>query len=900
MKPGDSLFSNSFVPEYARRPLEHFRGTGKIEAEQPVDTFLPETSNVQGWSHRGLMLWARGNDEGPQDQAKNEEGVFQDQRYTVRYDGDSNRGSLTGVTPQAFEFIEFDGPRIDYLRVTPNGTQVAHHINLERPDQSTIQFFATLEETEPTPGSPACASLASSLAAENGSLKSIYLDGRSLPERRMQLLSELGQQLDSLGAAELKALLERPRADTPLRLVHGLIERSRSDPRARTARELAGEWLALEDLPRASADGLTRTSVNYISPAGLQLATAARGWEFDETSGLPIADSVVIGAGPGGLASAYHLSEAGQHTVILEAGLAGQAFSDGHAMSVHSLRTNSAATDLIYTNDNRQEGIEVSLAQSLGPSRALARQARQEWTEATGQGWQGLSPAHQSEGFLPLNRSEFFDHMARLALGLAEHYPDTFMTEHAPVSSVTRRSDGLFEVATAVGHKLLTRSLVMATGFVGTHGEHARELAQFEQFTQAHQGLWLADNHDEMANTGALLEATRQLEQGKVEHNLVCSDRLLGQPGVRDYVKALPEGSHVGVTGGGESGIKAVLELLHLNPGIGVEYYTSEPLEAYQTQLPSGHLHPGVVEGLLTHPDLAAQSLDKFKAFKTPVTPRSLLSLFEAEQQGRVRVRTLGRHLSPDTVALQEVKTERGRAIGLRVTDPGVLQNLESEARHFQEVGLIGPERTELAPVEMMVTAVGYDGQSMRAGPLLQQLGDQGLVDFQARTTVPGLVFNTAGWVENSADTTLRGRAIRARHIVEQLGEVLPQRDPPQDRIPSGLSWFGLDTNSTDPIWQLEPDTVKEFLDTNVANVRTLEFASERIRIQKNEADRKAAELDQTSSLVFPDFYLQTLYRRAAEYPDSLSPAEKLVLERALLVSQRSHTGPELLKERLK
>ncbi|MCA9791148.1 MAG: FAD-dependent oxidoreductase, partial [Candidatus Eremiobacteraeota bacterium] len=442
MKPGDSLLANSFVPDYARRPLEHFRSTGKIEADQPVDTFLPETSNVQGWSHRGLMLWARGSDEGPQDQAKDEPGVFADQRYTIRYEGDSQHGRLAGVTPQAFEFIDFDGPRVDYLRVTPNGTQVAHHINLEHPEQSTIQFFATLEETEPTPGSPACASLASQLTSENGSLKSIYLDGQSLPERRLQLLAGLGQQLDQLGAPELKALLEHPRADTPLRLMKGLLELDH--PQAKAARELAGEWMALEDLPRASADGLTRTSVNYLSPAGLQLATAARGWDFDQASGLPIADSVVIGAGPGGLASAYHLSEAGQHTVVLEGGLAGQAFSDGHAMSVHSLRTNSAATDLIYTNDNTQEGIEVSLAQSLGPSRALARQARQQWTEATGQSWQGLSPAHQSEGFLPLNRSEFFDHMARLTLGLAQHYPDTFMSEHAPVTSLQKRSDGLF------------------------------------------------------------------------------------------------------------------------------------------------------------------------------------------------------------------------------------------------------------------------------------------------------------------------------------------------------------------------------------------------------------------------------------------------------------------------
>lgn len=906
--------------------MERFRESGKLETGEPSESYHPEEARRAGWSHRSTFLYTKRIDDDPQeDGLPNEPGRVEARGRELRYEGDVLQGELVESGPHGVSLYQFEQGNVDVLQVAPNGRQVHYHIDLANPEQSTKSSQGTEEVPQDfwrpnaEPSSPATTSLAGVLA-ESGQLKSIYLDqSLSLPEQRLHLLKKLEAGLVDLGLAESDPLLgavRNPRADSPLRLVHGLrglLETAEGPTaeRVRALRDQAADWMVLEDLPEYSADGLVRRMDHYIAPGTLHLATAARGWDVDERTGLPIADSVVIGAGPGGLASGYHLSEAGRRTVIFEGGRAGQAFSDKNAQSVHALRTNSGSSNLIYTGDNRENGVEVSLTQTFAQAQALSKEAREAWTRATGESFQGLSPAGVGVGYEPTNRAELYDHMSRIALGLSEHYPDTFLCEKSPVSRVEKQGSH-YLVETAAGHRLLTRSLVVCTGFVGSHGEHARSLEQLERFAGEHSEstLWLPDDHHEVAASERLVRAQKSLDGGRVSDNLVCSERLLGRPSVRSHVESLPPGSRIGVVGGGESAVKAVAELLHLNPEISVDLYTPEPLEAYQTQLPASHLNPALMETLLAHGDLAEKSLEQYRAFGTPVTPRTLKSLFDAEGQGRLRIRSLGEHFSPETVQLSSRTTERGQAIGLSLTSPRAAALLQSQreawvARGLYPGGAPSDSPTELPPVEMLVMAAGYDERSVRSGPLIRQLVDQGEIvlggegrpllaeDGVTSAASSTVCFNTAGVLGYSGDSTLRGRAVRGFHVARALGRQLPEREPPEDRIPSGLRYFGVDTKESGSPRRFEADEALELLENNAFVTREQEFRASRMRGLEG-VDLAIQRMNLETGRVFPDFYMTGLLLQHQEFPGSLSPSEQLVIEAGLAAAHKTALGSSL------
>ncbi len=909
---------NNNLPAYARQPLEHFRQTGKLENPDRTDSFSPDEARRQGWSHRGLGLYVKALDENAgRDQALDQPGVVIDERAEYRYQGHIlDGGEVVDINRHGFgvALTLFDGPRIDYFRVTPNGFQVHHHIDLEHPEQSTISSQSGSDvppperwrpDTQPT--SPVCISLAEALQQTGGDLRRIYLDRSiSLPEVRLQTIERLRAGLGSLG--DLREMLDQPRADTPGRLFHALNQRlaGASPEQAqelRALRGLAADWMLVEDLPEYSADGVVRNVDFYLAPGTLQIATAARGWDVDEQTGLPIADSVVVGAGPGGLATGYHLSERGLHTVILEAARAGQAFSDDHAQSVHVLRTVSATSNLIYTGDDREHGVEISKARTFAQSQALAEKARQDWTSATGDIFQGLSVAEVGVGFEPTNRAELYDHLSRTAQGLSQHYPDTFLCEKSPVNDIQvfeRGGERLFRVKTGPGHELLSRSLVMATGFVGTHGEQARGIRQLEQFATETGAIWLGDDHDEMGANTLLLGAERSLAEGRVERNVIASDRMLGKPSVKQLIKLLPDGSRVGVVGGGESAAKAVLEILALNPGVAVDLYIKDRLEAYQTQIPALHLSPPLMETMIEHPQLAEQSLEAYRAFGTPVTPRTLEALYQAESEGRLRMRALGDSFGPDTVSLVAREGPKGRSIGLELTSESATHSCLTEVRQeWVAERLYGADPptdspTRLPDLAMLFTAIGYDS---KPGPLMERLADQGVVEFDgsgrpvlgpdgvSSAACPTVGFNSAGFVYHSADTTLRGRAVRAAQVTRCLAERLPEREIPTDRIPSGQEYF-IDTTQEMPVRKLSVEEAE--LDLS-GGIRPLSYDFFRARIDSLEdpRERTLEEIYVRASFTLSDFHSNGLYRQYLEFPDSLTPPQRLVVQAALKAAAR-------------
>lgn len=745
-------------------------------------------------------------------------------------------------------------------------------------------------------------------------LAKVHTGEESFLEARRELEQKLRRGLKRLetrgvDVAEARALLERPNAATPRRLydqLHGLLQLHPGEKQLATLRGAAGLWQALEDFSRIKSDGLVRTAEHYLSPGHLTLAMAARGWEVDPQTGLSIADAVVIGGGPGGLATTYHLAEDGRRVVLLEGNKFGQAFSDAHAQSVHQLRTSGDTSNLIYTGSATQLGVEVSLPRQLETTRPKCETARSEWSQATGEPQQGYSPGAPGERTAPANRSELFDHMAQLAAGLSQHYPDTLVSENSPVRTIEKLERGdqtLFRVTGEKGHTVLARSLVMATGFVGGDGENARCL---QAFGQAKSALVLCNDNDLFSQGESLLKLERSLQDGRLTKNLVMSERMLGHPELRELVKKLPEGARVGVIGGGESASKGALEVLALNPGITLDLYTSDPLEPYQTQIPTSVIHPAVVEKALKEPEVAKKTWAETERFETPITPATMAELLKAEGEGRVRIRELGARFSEKTVEIRSGRTERGQTLRLSLKDPAVAERLTAQRQSWVDKGLYGDQPpsddpSQLPATDLFLIAAGYDRKAIQAGPLIQQLVQAEVVEFGAQgepllsesglvsAKHPMVAFNTAAVAQQPADSAVPGRAIRGYRLAQELATRLPAREKPSDRIATGLPFQGVDT-TTPREENLKPtEWVMDFLEQEGMSSTQIAAREAQIAAIADLAERAKAALRWDIERRFPvaNGPIRELLIKAAEQPDSLTPVEKLMVERARGLSQR-------------
>ena len=865
---------------------------------------------------RDYLIEIRNMDENPEfDKALGEPGKVAWEGHEAYFQGNSLNGSMDIVGKESVSRLKFQNRQVDYQLLQSDGDYEAGRLNLGAPSQSLRLSTESMDDPRvEVPRSTyfeATTNASDTLKAlpdtsEEAIFRQVFLDGsRSMVDVRRDIESKLTQGIESCSlSAEQKSKLqnhfENLNSGTPRRLYRDLLNfwKETKSPELAELKETAGLWQAMEDFPKLQADGVGRSSEYYVSPQHLNFRAASLGWDFDPKSGLPIADTIIVGGGPGGLASAYHLSERGTRTVLFEGGHIGQGFSDAGAKSVHQLRTNGAASNLIYTANTNQLGVDVSLQRHLGENRKKCKEAREDWYKAAGEKEHGFSFGTADEVAPPANRGELFEHMAQVAHGLALNYPDTLVSENCPVTSIEKVDQGenqphLFKVTTENGHQVLTRSLVMATGFVGGDGEHARSLKLFEDLEQQpNSGVTvLQSDHD-------LVQENDRLK----DDILVLSDRLLGRPEIRGRIKELPPGSRISVIGGGESATKGALEALHLNPGVTLDLYTSGALEPYQTQIPAGTLAPPVTEAALRHPEVGQRTLDRLKDFETPVTAGTLQELFDMEAAGRVRIREMGQRFDASSV---EVKPDGKGALDVRLTSNEAAESLRQQRQSWVDGGLYGEkppadDPTQLPEANMVIVAAGYDKKSLRAGPLLQQLHDQGLVELTRGGIAFGedgltsskdsrVAFNTAGAVAMASDTAIPGRAIRGYRLAQNFAQKLPPREKPEDSIPSKLPFGGAETDSSQENFNWEKERVLSYIDNGGVPKGSFEARYKEVEKIEDPAERASARLRLDAARIFPgpNSSLATLMIRAEEAPESLTPAEKLMWERAKQLTER-------------
>ncbi len=590
-------------------------------------------------------------------------------------------------------------------------------------------------------------------------------------------------------------------------------------------RELsAAEVACLDDLPALTADGLTRNAIHFMGAQTFRGQCEARGWE--KVGETPLVDVVVIGAGPGGLATSYHLAQQGARVVTLEGGYAAQAFSDAGAASVHSMRTDRLLTSLVRTGRALEDlSTVMGLPAGLGQIVAHASAARHQLAERTGHRIDGLPEGVETlDRYQPAARAELFEHFQEVASYLAGGCPNSFLLERSPVVSRQREGD-YFRLKTRAGHELLARQVVLATGLVTPGGANSRPLPVFERLAEAHPERYLTLSKDEDLATHAGLLGSR---------DLILADRLLGRPDVKRALHELPAQSRVAVVGSGESALKGALEVLSQNPTLKVDLFVKAALEPSQVQVPTENFHPVVLEGAPDRPTYGQRSLERFTRFDTPVTPRSMLEALEEVSAGRLRIHEMGAYFDETSV-----EVEPGR---IRFRSPEVRAALARQNAAWKAAGLRPePVPEAIENVRMVICAAGYDRGAL--APV---------------TDESGVSYNSSAVLRTAADSAIPGMAVRGRKLAEELAQRLPVRErPPQAERPEnpGADWA-------------HGYSEEDF--QGFVTYRGLAPAW----VESQGGPQETPQFDFPD----PDRFLRELAERE---PASLTPAEKVTLERA-------------------
>jgi hypothetical protein len=348
------------------------------------------------------------------------------------------------------------------------------------------------------------------------------------------------------------------------------------------------------------------------------------------------------------------------------------------------------------------------------------------------------------------------------------------IVEKAPVESVRKRSDGLWEVLTSAGHRVLARKLVLAQGQVGGDAQYAKDPAPAASALPEHARLVLNTRADLEARAALLAAAVRMLRLGRAPPRMpVVHDSLLGSPEVREYLGLLPKGHSVAVIGSGESAAKAVMDLLRVNAGLTVHLFVKDELAEAQLQIPTAHAAPDSIKRAQEDPVEARRTLDEWKAFGTPITPATFADLKNEAAAGRVVVHALGGHF--DAREGGSIKSSwDGRTLVLKSPSGSV------------------------AITGALIWASGYDRKALRADPLtasleaaglLKRVGGKGLdaaefavgPDRLASAADPNLYLAGSQSFALSADSAIPGAVARAA----LLAGAIAQAPPKTARIPA-------------------------------------------------------------------------------------------------------------------
>jgi FAD dependent oxidoreductase len=627
--------------------------------------------------------------------------------------------------------------------------------------------------------------------------------------------------------------------------------------------ELEQNAFALLTHPQGVADGLYRTMDFYTSPGHLVNKAESLGWEIhkDEAgNNIPVADAVVVGAGPGGLSSAFQLARRGARVVTFESETTGHAFSDAGAKPVHHLRTSGFLSNLV------RNGFDYSLGSSgIGydelehPASLFPRlEEYGHLAEAGRRGLEGLTgtavhdipdyPYGYGGTSEPATRATFFAHLSRVAQTVAEEHENSFLCERSPVSNVSYE-DGLYTIETARGHKVKAKNLIMATGLTGKNGEHARKLNLLQQHA--------AKNPEIFEN----LSDISKLPEGS-EQPMILQERSLGNQAVRQSLAGLPEGSRVAMVGSGESALKGALEMLHLNPELSVDLFVKGPIESAQVQIPPEYFQ--FSDAILATPDSDQRARAESKRFGTPLTPRSLQAFFELQQTGRARLLELGERFNQKSVSLSTTESSK---IAVEVTSANALASLAQSRQRFARTGVQSPEE---APFEydVVVQAIGYQPPPIEKLDIVKELN----LPMEAKDS---LFVNTTGAIMHQMHTTIPGLAINGRMIAQDITSKLP----------------------SDRVAELKP---KELLDvgtiehTDAQTMADMPFSLESGGLSEFGFNSFYRSLDREdgnspsgiSRLVFTEFdvALRTIYEKD---PSERTPAEQETLQRGQALAER-------------
>lgn len=619
--------------------------------------------------------------------------------------------------------------------------------------------------------------------------------------------------------------------------------------------ELENEQFCLTRVPQQCADGLYRSQDYYMAPGTLALKAAAQGWEMSADSQgqeLPVADVVVIGAGPGGLTSAWQTARRGGRVVCFESEIAGAAFSDAGAKAVHHMRTSADGTNLVR-DGHAFATLEhpLSLPGHLSTHRNLAKRGREGQAEMTGQEIHGipdesLSPNGRNA---PATRGELFEHLAQLSHSLANDFDDAVLCERSPVNEVSFE-DGLFTVSTSRGHKVKAKNIVLATGLTGVDGGRGNSLPLFQKLAKENPDQYLAlhKSSDPVAQSETLAKDNSP--------SLIIRDRLLGDQSVRQSIAELPEGTRAAIVGSGSSAIKSALELMALHPGLSVDIFSKGYTEASQPQLPNENFHQAVLE-VANGEEYSEAAAKKLKEFGSPATPRSLQHVFEAQQTGRLRLLELGEYFCEECISLTPAGDGKTT---ISVKSPEVAQRLEKQAKEFQAKGLLpaNAQAVEGTQYGLLVESIGYS--SSAKDHMLSHLPEEA----QAK-----IHLNSAGLGTHVSHSSIPGLSTRGRQIADQLAEQIPEERRVEVTVPQD---HRVDWRDTDA------ETAQGIIDSR-GNHPGFVAAVEREL-------RREGSHPQELQLVFPtsDRKLLTL---AQTPPEQLSAAEREVLERGRSLADR-------------
>lgn len=638
--------------------------------------------------------------------------------------------------------------------------------------------------------------------------------------------------------------------------------------------EMDDEQFCLTRHPQQCGDGLYRPMDFYLSPGHLVLKAAAQGWETSKSpdgSDVPVADVVVVGAGPGGLTTTWQLARRGGRVVCFESELAGSNFNDGGAKAVHHMRTSSDFTNLI-NEGHSAASLEhpLSLSGSIETTRPHAKAGREGQTKLTGEEMHGVYPdfVDSFDIYAPATRGELWNHLSDIAYSTANDFPNAVLCERSPVENISYGKDGLFEVTTTRGHRVKCKELVVSTGLTGPRGEKAKSLKIFDQLHESapDKSIVMQKVSDSQTHAAEFSDVAR----GENNATLIVNDRLLGDQTFRQTFAAIPAGERAAMIGSGESGIKGALEMAHLNPNITIDFFVKGYLESAQVQVPSENFRQPVIEKTLDDPVRSKALADMYHFFDTPVTPRSLQEVFELQAAGRIRLLELGKYFDENSVKLT---AQEDGSTKLEFKDPEVVERLTKSEADYKSKGLLPKDESFTKPVSYraFVQAAGYRKTPLSEDPLAKL----------PEACQHKIHSNSISSSSHPAQSALPGLATAGRHLAEKLAD----RSVPEERrvhitVPTdrGTDWRN---------WSDED--VNEIILNIGGDPKLLDEV--RAEIAKNGSSPREYLLYLTS--------VDNKLRSIAEKPESeRTPAEKELLERGLHLGRRLHEAvPKFYKD---